>query len=61
MQRHKFKVGDVVHLNSSPKILMTVYKFTPNGQIFVMYEKPRFKNCFDYRTLFPEMLTLVKK
>lgn len=61
MSSLKFNRGDVVHLNSSPKIPMTVFKFTTNGQIIVMYEKPRSKNCFDYRTLFPEMLTLVKK
>ena len=64
MLNHNFKVGDIVHLNFDPEILMMVLGFTQSGQIHVMYRKSKLKRCCDnygYRSFAPQMLTLVKK
>ena len=37
MINHKFKVGDVVYLNSNPEIKMTILKVINNSQAVVIY------------------------
>jgi hypothetical protein len=63
MQNHKFKIGDVVYLNSNPEILWTVYGITESGKIAVQYKRPPSKFSYEYgvQSFPPEMLTLVKK
>jgi hypothetical protein len=59
MSIQKFKMGDVVYVNSDPKVKMNVVGFTSDGQISVMYFKPGFVRASS--SFIPEILTLVKK
>lgn len=56
---HKFKIGDVVYLNSNPKLKMVVSGFVINGQIEVTYF--RRGNIRSTSKFEPDILTLYKK
>ncbi len=55
MHTHKFKLGDIVHLNSNPEIKMTVYGFTISGQVAVTYFRNRIRTTSNFSS---EILTL---
>lgn len=57
MEDFKFKIGDVVYLNSNPEIKMTVYGFTKSKHIAVMYLRNGIRHTSIYM---PEILTLYK-
>lgn len=58
MLQPKFKVGDVVCLNSNTKITMTVRTNMPNSRVIVNYFIRRNRKVENFPS---EMLTLVKK
>ncbi|WMC06276.1 MAG: hypothetical protein PQ275_08950 [Elizabethkingia anophelis] len=57
MYNHKFKVGDVVHLNSSPEVGMTISKIMNNNQVIVVYFIRGNRKVDNFSS---EMLTLYK-
>ncbi|HCN49688.1 MAG TPA: hypothetical protein DIT10_11435 [Chryseobacterium sp.] len=59
MSNLKFKKGDMVYVNTNPKVKMNVIGITSNGEISVMYFKPGFVRASS--SFIPEILTLVKK
>jgi hypothetical protein len=63
MKKNEFKIGDIVHLNSEPEILMTVADIIPTG-IISGGEHIRVKYFSAERVIItesflPETLTLV--
>lgn len=58
MLKHKFMVGDVVYLNSNPKILMTVKTNMSNSKTIVHFYLRGKRNV---ENLPSEMLTLYKE
>ena len=57
MVKPKFKVGDVVHLNSNPEIPMTVKTNMPNNTVMVVYFIQGNRKVDNFPS---EMLTLCK-
>lgn len=58
MLQSKFKIGDVVYLNSNPETEMTIKRNMPNSQVIVNYFIRGNLKVFNFPSA---MLTLVKK
>lgn len=57
MEYNKFEIGDIVHLNSKPKVKMTIYNID-KGMVAVKYFNKN--NEIKTAILYPEILTLSK-